>query len=176
MRVSVPLPSDRLRGLLDGLDGPRARLVIALVGIHGLRPVEVTHIQLVGLDLTRLIIRARRGDHVHTVYLDTVTAELTTAWLTERHRCWPTTPNPHLFITNQTAHHPAQPPLSYSGLRAAFNQIGILPGQLWSDRILHEAQHTADPVHLIRLFGIHPHTAVKYVSAAHPDKALARIR
>jgi hypothetical protein len=41
---------------------------------------------------------------------------------------------------------------------------------------MHEANHTADPVHLIRLFGIHPSTAVKYVNAAHPDKALPRVR
>ncbi|WP_160314905.1 transposase [Streptomyces sp. SAI-097] len=28
----------------------------------------------------------------------------------------------------------------------------------------------------VRVFGIHPHTAVRYVHAAHPDKALAKIR
>jgi hypothetical protein len=44
------------------------------------------------------------------------------------------------------------------------------------DRVLHEAQHAADPVHLIRLFGISTSTAVKYVNAAHPDKALPRWR
>jgi hypothetical protein len=38
------------------------------------------------------------------------------------------------------------------------------------------AQHTADPVHLIRLFGIRPSTAMKYVNAAHPDKALPGTR
>jgi hypothetical protein len=48
----------------------------------------------------------------------------------------------------------------------------VVPKALWRDRVLHEAQHTADPVHLIRLFGIHPCTVAKYVNAAHPDKAL----
>jgi hypothetical protein len=52
----------------------------------------------------------------------------------------------------------------------------LVPKQLWRDRVLHEANHTADPVHLIRLVGIHPSTAVKYVNAAHPDKALPRVR
>ncbi|MFF1916779.1 hypothetical protein ACFVYE_35500 [Streptomyces sp. NPDC058239] len=47
---------------------------------------------------------------------------------------------------------------------------------MWADRILYEAQETADPVHLARLFGIHPGVAVKYVQAAHPDKALPPIR
>ncbi|MEU0787463.1 hypothetical protein ABZ341_38725 [Streptomyces sp. NPDC006173] len=32
------------------------------------------------------------------------------------------------------------------------------------------------PFRLVRLFGIHPAIAVKYVHAAHPDKALPRIR
>jgi hypothetical protein len=98
------------------------------------------------------------------------------AWLTERRDCWPDTPNPHLFVTSQSAHHPAEPPLSYCAMRAAFDQIGLLPKQLWRDLVLHEAQHTADPVHLIRLFGVHPSTAVKYVNAAYPDKALPGIR
>ncbi len=45
-----------------------------------------------------------------------------------------------------------------------------------ADRILDEARETADPVHLVRLFGIRPSIAVKYVHAAHPDMALPRIR
>ncbi|MFF3215521.1 hypothetical protein ACFYYB_33425 [Streptomyces sp. NPDC002886] len=39
-----------------------------------------------------------------------------------------------------------------------------------------EARASADPVHLVRPFGIHPSTAVRYVQAAHPDKALPQIR
>ena len=57
-------------------------------------------------------------------------------------------------------------------LTRLLNQVGLVPKELWRDRVLHEAQHTADPVHLIRLFGIHSCTAVKHVNAAHPDKAL----
>jgi hypothetical protein len=86
---------------------------------------------------------------------------------------WPDTTNPHLFITSQSAHQPAQPPLSYCGLRAAFDQVDLVPKELWRDRVLHEAQHTADPVHLIGLFDIHPSTAVKYVNAAHPEQGAA---
>ncbi|MFF3068888.1 hypothetical protein [Kitasatospora sp. NPDC057936] len=128
------------------------------------------------LDLTRLTVRVPRGEDWHTVYLEALTVELITAWLTERHRRWPQAPNRHLFITSQTVNHPSRPPLSYCGLRAAFDQTGMLPKQLWTDRILDEANHTADPVHLVRVFGIHPHTAVKYVHAAHPHKALPKIR
>jgi hypothetical protein len=65
--------------------------------------------------------------------------------------------------------------MSYTGLRSAFDQIGLLPRQLWADRVLEEARETADPVRLVRLFGIHPNIAVKYVRTAHPDKTLPRI-
>lgn len=38
------------------------------------------------------------------------------------------------------------------------------------DRILDEARHTADPVHLVRVFGITESTAIYYVHAAHPGR------
>ncbi|MFI2347532.1 hypothetical protein ACH492_10885 [Streptomyces sp. NPDC019443] len=81
-----------------------------------------------------------------------------------------------MLISTHSYRHPASPPLSYCGLRGAFDQVGLLPRQVWADRILYEAAQTTDPVHLVRLFGIHPHIAVKYVHTAHPDKALPRIR
>ncbi|MEV5599209.1 hypothetical protein [Streptomyces sp. NPDC052496] len=80
------------------------------------------------------------------------------------------------MIAAQTYRHPACPQISYCAPRAAFDQVGLLPRQVWADRILYEAQQTADPVHLVRLFGIHPAIAVKCVHTAHPDKALPQIR
>ncbi|PTH90612.1 hypothetical protein C9J60_05200 [Streptomyces sp. A244] len=47
-------------------------------------------------------------------------------------------------------------------------RLGPQAGRLRADRILDEARHTADPVHLIRLFGIAPVTAMKYLRAVHP--------
>ncbi|MFF0752698.1 hypothetical protein [Streptomyces sp. NPDC004267] len=63
---------------------------------------------------------------------------------------------PHLIITTHSYRHPASPQLSYCALRSAFDQVELLPRQVWADRILYEAQETADPVHLVLLFGIHP--------------------
>ncbi|MFJ9506690.1 hypothetical protein ACIRPZ_23180 [Streptomyces anulatus] len=97
-------------------------------------------------------------------------------WLLQRHDQWPASPNPHLLVTTHSAHHPALPPVSYCALRRAFDRTGITPRQMWSDRVLDEARQTADPVHLVHLFGIHPGTAVRYVHTAHPDKALPPIR
>jgi hypothetical protein len=42
---------------------------------------------------------------------------------------------------------------------------------LRADRILNESPATADPVRLIRLFGISVETAMRYTRAAHPERA-----
>ena len=42
--------------------------------------------------------------------------------------------------------------------------------QLRRDRILDEARHTADPVHLMTVFGVTTRTAMTYVQAAHPER------
>lgn len=44
------------------------------------------------------------------------------------------------------------------------------PSMFRQDRILDEARHTADPVHLVRVFGITESTAIYYVHAAHPGR------
>jgi len=44
----------------------------------------------------------------------------------------------------------------------------VTPSQLRIDRILDEARHTADPIQLMRLFGIAANTAMRYVKTAHP--------
>jgi hypothetical protein len=51
-----------------------------------------------------------------------------------------------------------------------FEPLGVHPVRLRQDRILDEARHTADPVHLIRVFGITESTAINYVHAAHPGR------
>jgi hypothetical protein len=51
-----------------------------------------------------------------------------------------------------------------------FEPLGVRPHRLRQDRILDEARHTADPVHLVRVFGITENTAIYYVHAAHPGR------
>ncbi|MEU9438945.1 hypothetical protein [Streptomyces sp. NPDC048252] len=176
VRLPEPLPSDRLRGLLHGIDSAMGRLAVGLVAVHAIKVTDVAHVPLTALDLARATLRLQLRGQPHTVHLDTLTRHLLDDWLQTRHRQWPASPNPHLLVTTHSAHHPALPPVSYCALRRAFDQTGITPRQMWSDRVLDEARHTADPVHLVHLFGIHPGTAVRYVHAAHPDKALPSIR
>lgn len=135
------------------------------------RAVEVVaRLDLADHDLARRTLAVRRGEHTHVVHLDDLSTALMADWPRERRRHWPQATDPHLLITSQSYRHPASPQISYCAMRAAFDQIGLLPRQVRADRILDKAQATADPVHLVRIFGIfgiHPSIAVKYVHAAH---------
>jgi hypothetical protein len=51
-----------------------------------------------------------------------------------------------------------------------FLPLGVRPARLRQNRILDEARHTADPVHLVRVFGISESSAMHYVHAAHPGR------
>lgn len=170
--VRRPISSDRLAGLLDATPGPMAKAVVALVAIHALRPIDIVRQQLSDIDQSagRMTVRRRFGHH--TIYLDTVTQRLLAAWLEERARRWPCGTNPHLFVTQQTALDPAGPTLMKYTLWVTFRVLGLTPTQLRVDRILDEAHETADPVHLMHLFGIADTTAMKYVKAAHPEHFL----
>lgn len=164
------VPSDRLVGLLDAAPNALMKAIVALVAIHALKPVDIARCHLADLDQSgaRMTVHRRFGD-VHTIYLDSLTQRLLEQWLHERSRRWPRSTNPHLFITQQTALDPSAAPLTRYTLWGTFDSLGATPTQLRTDRILDEAHVTADPVHLMRLFGIADATAVKYVRAAHPE-------
>jgi hypothetical protein len=147
-----------------------AKLVVALVAIHGLGKRETPRLRLADLDLAagRLLVRRDLGDH--TVYLAEFTHTLAAAWLRERRRRWPVTGNPHLLVTQQTTAIDTYPPISSMVMTGIFQQLGLSLSQLRQDRILDEARHTADPVQLMRVFGISSTTALKYIYAAHPER------
>jgi hypothetical protein len=170
-RLPAPIATDRLRGIIDRAGSTMAQLVIALIAIHGLGKQETARLLSADLDLTagRLAVR-RDGDRYHTVYLDELTSALAAGWMSERHRRWPRTGNPHLLITRVTANDENQPPVAHTVIEAIFTPLGLSPGQLRRDRILDEARHTADPVHLMTVFGISAKTAMTYVQAAHPER------
>jgi hypothetical protein len=170
VRLPVPIATDRLRGLIDRAGGPMAQLAVALVAIHGLGKRETPQLLMADLDLPGGSLLIRRGLTWHTVYLDELTHTLAIAWLRERHRRWPATANPHLLISQQTAAMDTLPPISSMVMTDIFRPLGLTPSRLRQDRILDEARHTADPVHLMRVFGISAATAMKYVYAAHPER------
>ena len=170
VRLPVPIATGRLRGLIDRASGPMAQLTVALVAIHGLGKLEVPRLLLAGLDVPGGRLLVRRPLALHTVYLDDLTRPLAIGWLQERHRRWPVTANPHLLVSQQTAAMDTLPPVSLMVMNEIFEPLGLTPSGLRQDRLLDEARHTADPVHLMRVFGISDTTAMKYVYAAHPER------
>ena len=175
-RLPAPIPSDQLRGLIDRAGTPIAKVAAALIAIHALGKKETTFLLLEDLDMSRGKLAVRRPAGTHTVYLDELTLTLTASWLRERHRCWPLTANPHLLVTSQTAADTAGPPVALTVIEAIFAGLGLTPSKVRQDRILDEARHTADPVHLMRVFGLTVTPAMKYIQAAHPERGPAMPR
>ncbi|MEU6786087.1 hypothetical protein ABZ912_43440 [Nonomuraea angiospora] len=169
-RLPAPIPTDQLRGLIDRADGPLAKLVVALVAIHALGKKETDHLLLADLDLLTGQLHVTRNDSRHTVYLDELTHALAIQWVRERRRLWPRTTNPYLLVSRITAADPTHSPIARTLTDAVFRRADISPGRLRRDRILDEAAYTADPIHLMRVFGISGKVAMKYVQAAHPER------
>lgn len=170
-RLPAPIPADQLRGLIDRTQSPMARLVVALVAIHGLGKLDTARLLAADLNLAAGWLTVRRdGSRHHTVYLDELTSSLAAEWLRERRLRWPRTSNPHLLITRVTASDEHHPPVAHTVIEAIFTPLGLAPGQLRRDRILDEARHTADPVHLMTVFGVGAKTAMTYIQAAHPER------
>lgn len=104
----------------------------------------------------------------HTIYLDELTSRLASAWLAERYQRWPTSTNPYLLVTARTAVDDTHPMVCPNAIMKSLRRQSLQVTRLRVDRILDEAKHTADPLHLVRLFGISPITAMRYLRAAHP--------
>lgn len=146
-----------------------AKLVVALVAIHGLGRRETRCLLLADLDLARGRLTVRRG-LPHTVYLDELTHALAADWVRGRHRRWPLTANLYLLVSQQTVADDRLPPVSTMVMNDIFRPLGLTLSKLRQDRILDEARQTADPVHLMRVFGIAAETAMKYIYTAHPER------
>jgi hypothetical protein len=169
-RLPSPIPSGQLRGLIDRAGTPVANVTVALIAIHALGKKETTLLLLEDLDLSRGQLAVRRPTGTHTVYLDELSSTLMAGWLRERRLRWPLTRNPYLLVNRQTADDTADPPISLTAIDTIFTGLGLTPSKVRQDRILDEARHTADPVHLMRVFGLSAHPAMKYIQAAHPER------
>ena len=92
-------------------------------------------------------------------------------WLRHRRQRWQRENNPYLIVSRITAADSTGPPVTSTTIQDSIRPLGISVSRLRADRIYDEARHTADPVHLMRLFGIGADTAMRYITAAHPDRA-----
>ena len=60
--------------------------------------------------------------------------------------------------------------ISAAVISGLLRQLGFSARQLRVDRLPDEALHTADPLSVVRIFGVTVETAMRYVSAAHPER------
>ncbi|MFF2518894.1 hypothetical protein [Streptomyces sp. NPDC058086] len=167
--IPKSIPSDLLMGLLDQATTPLGRLVVALAAVHALPGKEIRTLHITGLDLSRGTLEVRRGLVRHTLYLEELTHQLAADWTAYRHHRWPASSNPYLLVSQKTAVDPDHPAVSIGTLSGAL-PCGLTLSGLRQDRILNEAAESADPLRLMRLFGITEQTAMRYVTAAHPER------
>lgn len=173
--LPTPLRDDQLRGLIERAEDPRAQLIVALVAVHALNVEEIRSLRMDLLDNhagTLTVVRPRGRTRI--LYLDDLTQTLIGRWLRHRHAMWPASPNPHLLISSYGAHAANTPPQAALTITTTFRRLGLQSHRVRSDRILHEATTTEDPILLIRLFGITVPTAMHYLHAAHPAPIVRR--
>lgn len=151
-------------GLLAATPRPDHRLVVLLAGVHALSRADIIGLDLDDLDLDAGTLHI--GDTTRP--LDRLVIETTTRWLTERRRRWPASANPHLLVSYKSAY--GLGPISTGYFRNVFAQLPTTAAELRADRLLTEARIHNDPLRLVRLFGIHPDTAVGYCTDANLDR------
>jgi hypothetical protein len=143
---------------------PALQSVVALIGIHALRPHQVRSLTLDQIDLPDQRIdlgTARRR-------LDPFTAAALAAYLHYRHQRWPDTGNQHLLLTRRTAHE--RGPVSAYWLTCLFEGLPATAAQLREDRILEEARAAGgDPLHIAAMFGLTAKPALRYAKAIWPQ-------
>ena len=155
-RLWQPLTDEAIDAAAAAASSPQARVFLVLAAVHAARPgaVRALHLDNINLGDRRLVI----ADHERP--MDQLTHDVLREWLEHRRRRWPTTANPHLLISKESAlhHGPVSPTWTRElrGLDATLEQIRI-------DRQLEEALAVGfDPLHLAEVFNIDPSTAVRY--------------
>jgi hypothetical protein len=158
--VPVPLPPGTDALISDlALGSPRARLVVALIGVHSLTSSDITAIRVD--DVSRHDMRlVARGS---TRPLDAFTASAIDGYLSWRRDTWPRTANPHLIITRTTAGSTS--PVDPGTIKRWLKGI-TTPAALRQSCLLWEAETSGgDPLLLATMFGIATQTSLRYTDA-----------
>ncbi|MFE3449387.1 hypothetical protein ACFXJ8_10665 [Nonomuraea sp. NPDC059194] len=155
------MADEEIRAIEQQVDDLAGRVIIALAAENATRIGAIRHLTLDDLDLAnrRITLAGRRqrlGDLSHRVLR---------RWLRHRRATWPHTNNPHVLISDKTAHGTG--PISQQFVTVRMNHIGCSVDRIRKDRILHEAlAGGADPLHLSLVFGISHSTAARYSAVA----------
>ncbi|MER5326901.1 hypothetical protein [Streptosporangium roseum] len=145
-------------------NNPALQTVVALIGVHALRPHQVRSLTLDQVDLPNQRIDLSAGRR----RLDPFTATALAIYLDYRHQRWPDTGNPHLLLTRRTAHE--RGPVSAYWLTSLFDGLLATAAQLREDRILEEARAAGgDPLHIAAMFGLTAKPALRYAKTVWPE-------
>ena len=157
-RIPMPVNLERIRAPFNSADAATAAIA-ALVAVHGLRPSEVTALQLSDVRDHRITLPDR------TIVLAPATKTRLDAYLAYRRQRWPGTINPHFLVhqNSATTTEPVRVPwLTY--------KLGTSPASLRQDRILAEVHAGGDQRRICDFFGVTITTAERYTSTLnHPD-------
>lgn len=162
-RIPTRLPASVLEEIGVITHTPATWLVTVLTGHHALGAVHLRTLALKDTDLPnrRFTIPGQ------SLPLDDLTHQAIQRYLDYRTRRWPSTTNPHLLITQQTAHHDSSVSRVWLGtvLRGQEASLDLLR----QDRILDEVEAVGvrDPLHIAAVFGLRPDTAQRYVDAVY---------
>ncbi len=162
-KIPTRLPAPTMEGIGRTAHTPAAWLIIVLTAHHALGPAQIKALTPHDVDLAN----SRITVNGHPRPLDELTRQALARYLAYRAHRWPGTANPHLLITQQTAHHDR--PVSRAWLGYALRGHQATLSHLRQDRILDEAEAIGarDPLHLAAVFGIKPVTAQRYADAVH---------
>lgn len=156
-----PLPADMelLRQGLTSPDPTRAAMT-ALLAFHGLSSGELRSLQINDIRDGRIHLHGRN------ILLAEPARIRLRAYLDYRHRRWPNTANPHLFIHYRTALTTKAVGTRWPGL-----VLGTAARDIRTDRILDEVRATGGDLRRIcALFGLSVKGATRYTATLeHPD-------
>ena len=160
--VPAPLPARLVtEAAAAARNDPALWVAVTLAGVHALLPGQIRHLRLDQVDLPGRRLDPGGLDRP----LDEVTATAITSYLGFRNQRWPSTANPYLLITRNTAH--TGEPASRFWMSRRFRRLPVTAAQLRDDRIVEEAlAGRADPLHLAAVFGFGPRTGLRYAQAA----------
>ena len=160
--LPMPLASAALRDAINSVDPARAALT-AIVAFHGLRSGQLRTLQLTDIHDGRLHLGKR------TIPLAQPVQDRLFLWLAYREQRWPSTRNPHIFISRRTALDSAP-----VGVQWITTSMGMTAQRAREDRILNELHASGGDLRRIcDMFGLSIAGASRY-STVLPHSGLQR--
>lgn len=168
--IPIPLTPADLRTVAQAANHtPALKVMVALVGIHALYPKQARELRLDAIDLPRNRLILPSGARP----IDDYTCSAITDYLRLRRNAWPIISSPYLLVSHRSVH--TGKPVTDAWMHSLFRDLPVTAWRLRDDRLLEEAVHNGDPLHLSSVFGITPITSLRFVRAIYGEAAFGVI-